>query len=241
MMLAIDAGNSRTKWGIFDDTGRLLATGGLDNAKIALLERYWRAHPQVRRGVLSCVGGETLAKHLEDICARLDLPLQRIRPMVGACGVRNGYADPQQLGSDRWAALVAAWQLMRGPCVVATAGTALTVDALSGEGVFLGGLIVPGYAMMRAALANGTAAVAPSHGVLCDFPTNTADAVHNGALAALVGAVMHVRGLLATREHTSPACLLAGGDAEMLAPMLAVEVVPDLVLRGLYLLGNAAA
>ncbi len=241
MMLAIDAGNSRTKWGVFDDAGRLLAQGGLDNADVALLERDWRACPQVRRAVLSCVGGEALAARLQEICAGLALPLRRIHAEVRACGVRNGYAEPQQLGSDRWAALVAGWQRVRGPCVVATAGTALTVDALSGQGEFLGGLIVPGYAMMRAALAGATAAVAPVGGALRDFPASTADAVHSGVLAALAGVVMRVHGSLAEREGAEPACLLAGGDAHLLAPLLPARVVPELVLHGLYLLENAVA
>lgn len=241
MMLAIDAGNSRTKWGVFDDAGQLRVSGGLDNADVALLARDWGACPRLSRAVLSCVGGAALAGRLRDICAGLGLPLRCIRAEAQACGVRNGYADPQQLGSDRWAALVAAWQQVRGPCVVATAGTALTVDALSGRGEFLGGLIVPGYAMMRAALAGSTAAVAPAGGVLRDFPANTADAVHSGALAALAGAVLHVHGRLAARERTAPACLLGGGDAPLLAPLLPAEVVPDLVLRGLFLLENVAA
>ena len=65
-----------------------------------------------------------------------------------ACGVRNGYDDPTRLGTDRWAAMVAAWQRGHAPCIVACAGTALTVDQLDDNGQFLGGAIVAGYHAM---------------------------------------------------------------------------------------------
>ncbi|MFO5197633.1 type III pantothenate kinase, partial [Salmonella enterica subsp. enterica serovar Typhimurium] len=51
------------------------------------------------------------------------------------CGVRSGYDDPAQLGVDRWAALIGARRLCDGACLVVNAGTALTVDALSDEGL----------------------------------------------------------------------------------------------------------
>ena len=76
------------------------------------------------------------------------------------CGVRSSYVDPAALGPDRWAALIGAWHLTGGACVVVNAGTTMTVDALNGEGVFLGGCIVPGAALMREALARDTANLA---------------------------------------------------------------------------------
>ena len=69
------------------------------------------------------------------------------------CGVRSSYADPARLGADRWAALIGARHLYQGACVVVNAGTTMTVDALSSESIFLGGCIVPGFELMRRALA----------------------------------------------------------------------------------------
>lgn len=238
MILAVDAGNSRTKWGLFDAAGTLLRHGAVDNHDIARLEQDWRDFPGELRVAVSNVAGAAVATRLQAVCDLLALPLRWIVASSAACGVRNGYAQPQQLGTDRWAALVAAWNEYRAPCVVASAGTALTVDALSGDGEFLGGLIVPGLSLMRAALGGGTAGVGDAAGHWRDFPISTADAVHSGALAAMGGAVRHMLAMLEARESRAPLCLLAGGDAQALAEILEFPVLPvqHLVLHGLFLI-----
>ncbi len=238
MILTVDAGNSRTKWGVFDAAGLLLRHGTVDNDDIARLAHDWRDFPGCRRVLISCVADAKTADNLRQLCGTLAFPVVWASVGASACGVRNGYVRPQQLGTDRWAALLAAWNEYRAPCVVAIAGTALTVDALSADGGFLGGLIVPGLGMMRAALSAGTAAVGDAPGRWSDFPTATADAVHSGALAALGGAVQHMCTMLQAREGVAPYCLLAGGDADALAATLdfPVLVVQHLVLRGLFLM-----
>ena len=75
---------------------------------------------------------------------------EQTRAEVERCGVRNLYERPEQLGPDRWAALIAARALhSSGPALVVNAGTATTVDMLSGDGRFLGGSILPGVELMR--------------------------------------------------------------------------------------------
>jgi type III pantothenate kinase len=240
MILAVDAGNSRTKWGLFDAEGALLAQGVVDNTAIAQLAGAWQGIRGCRQAVLSCVAGEAQAAELVALLDALNMPVHRLRASQAACGVRNGYASPAQLGTDRWAALIAAWNRHRGACVVATAGTALTVDALSGEGDFLGGLIVPGVRLMREVLATSTAGVAPAPGQWQDFPASTADAVYSGALAAMAGAVRRMGALLEAREGHAPLCLLSGGDAGVLADVLDSPAVieQNLVLQGLYWIGK---
>jgi type III pantothenate kinase len=126
----------------------------------------------------------------------------------------------------------------------------MTVDALSNEGVFLGGVIVPGLDLMRASLDRGTAQLKLQPGAFCYFPDNTADAMMSGAVNALVGAIERMRGYLAhTTQSTqstqstqgAPLVVLSGGAAEMIQPQLqtadssaaAVERVDNLVLDGL--------
>ena len=123
MILAVDAGNSRTKWGLFDAAGTLLRHGAVDNHDIARLEQDWRDVPGELRVTVSNVAGAAVATRLQAVCDRLALPLRWIVASSAAGGVRNGYAQPQQLGTDRWAALVAAWNEYRVPCVVASAGS----------------------------------------------------------------------------------------------------------------------
>jgi type III pantothenate kinase len=149
--------------------------------------------------------------------------------------VKSTYANPRQLGVDRWMGLIAARQRSQAPTLVVSAGTAMTVDALSADGVFLGGLIVPGVALMQQALRQGTARVAEGDGTWQAFPRTTADAVQSGIVTALCGAIQLQHARLAEIAGGVPRCLLTGGDADKLMPHLAlsVEHVPALVLEGM--------
>lgn len=118
--------------------------------------------------------------------------------------------------------------------LVVSAGTAMTIDALSAAGEFLGGLILPGMALMRSALQQGTARAAAPDGSWQAFPRCTADAAYSGIIAALLGAIRAQYDRLATRSGEPPGCLITGGGAEVLLPYLAIaaEHVPMLVLEG---------
>jgi type III pantothenate kinase len=151
------------------------------------------------------------------------------------CGVHNSYDDPAQLGCDRWAALIGARRLYGGAAVVVNAGTALTVDALAGDGVFVGGIIMPGAQLMRTALAGHTAALKLQPGKFSFFPNATGDAIISGAVDGLCGAVERMARFLEETGHTVPLCILSGGGAALIAPHLNLEVkvVDNLVLEGL--------
>jgi type III pantothenate kinase len=109
------------------------------------------------RIIVSNVGGDGARSGLSDLFAHWGVQPQWAVASAYQCGVRNYYADPTQLGSDRWASLIAAWRIQRQGCIVVSAGTAMTVDALSDTGEFLGGIIVPGLQLMQNALIRGTA------------------------------------------------------------------------------------
>ncbi|MDR2219633.1 MAG: type III pantothenate kinase [Methylobacillus sp.] len=238
MMLALDAGNTRIKWGVFDDADRLVQTGAVENHDLTALDGQLKTLHGLRRAAVSCVADETVATHLTRTLNALNIPALWLKSQAEACGVRNAYRHPETLGSDRWAALIAAWNIHHAPCIVVNAGTAMTVDALSAQGEFLGGLIVPGLSMMRNALARDTSASIPPEGEWRDFPQSTADAVQSGLLAASAGAVRHMEQLLAQREGRAPLCILCGGNADALAAALTMPVIqnPHLVLHGLMLL-----
>jgi type III pantothenate kinase len=165
---------------------------------------------------------------------------------ASALGVRNGYDDPARLGTDRWAALVAAWQRGLAPCIVACAGTALTVDQLDERGQFLGGAIVAGYHAMLGGLAGNTAALSVDAGDWTAQPTNTRDALATGAIDAMVGAIEHgqsrlTQRLLARGNRTTPRIVLTGGSAYRLLAHLPEgnSVIDSLVLEGVYLLAES--
>ncbi len=173
-----------------------------------------------------------IQKQLDDMA----LSSMWVAASAQSCGVKNSYKMPHQLGSDRWAALIAAWQLKKAACVVVNAGTAITIDALTAEGVFMGGMILPGLYLMRASLAANTAGLEQLSGTLTLFPQNTGDAMISGAIQAISGAVVQMHSTLAGYEKTVPHLLLTGGDSSALLAALddnapvAVETVEHLVL-----------
>jgi type III pantothenate kinase len=233
-LLAIDAGNTRIKWGVHE-AGAWHATGSVETGEAHKLDRALAPCAPIERAIACNVAGEAIERELKRIATTLGIGLRLVHATARAGGVVNGYRDAGQLGADRWAALVAARAAGAGATVVATAGTALTVDALSSAGEFLGGLIVAGPALMRRALQGGTAKLRDIDGHYADFPASTADAITSGAIQACVGAIEGVAHRLAQREGTPPTVLLSGGAARELSPHLGLahSVREHLVLEGL--------
>lgn len=233
-ILAIDAGNSRIKWGWFDgadwETRAWVAT-----AQAARLGSALASSPAPGAIVVANVAGAAVRDAITSAVGSFGIAPRWVRGAARQCGVVSSYADPAQLGADRWAALIGAWHLVQGPCAVVNAGTTMTVDALSGEGVFLGGCIVPGAELMRASLARDTAQLPLQDGRFAYFPDCTADAIASGAVNALAGAVERMLRNMEQSGEQSPIVVISGGAAPLIAPHLnaRVEVVDNLVLEGL--------
>ena len=239
-VLAVDAGNSRVKWalahgGDWRERGAVATSHARDLA--AALSRV----PSPDRIVVSNVAGERAGAEIDAALARFGVRVHHVVACAEQCGVRSSYAAPEQLGPDRWAALIAARHLYDGPCVVVNAGTTMTVDALSSEGVFLGGFIVAGYALMRDALAANTARLKLQDGAFSYFPDNTGDAIASGALNALGGAVERMARYMIATGEAEPGVVLSGGDAALIAPRLEergrLQLADNLVLEGLLCIG----
>src|SRR5438067_7799955 len=193
MILVIDSGNSRMKWGLYGPRGWLVQ-GVVSNAELATLAlRDWQNLPRPSRAIGVNVAGEAARVRVEGQLARWRLPIQWLTATAEAAGVINRYANPAQLGADRWAALVAARRraveddVSPPPCVVINAGTAVTIDALDSDGVFHGGGILPGLRLMLQSLADRTSALKVAAGEFRDSPTNTAHAVYSGLRQAIRG------------------------------------------------------
>ena len=243
--LVIDVGNSRMKWGLRGARG-WLAQGITPNNEIgALSVRDWHNLPRPVRAVGVNVAGEAPRVRVEAQLTRWRVTPEWLVASEYACGVTNRYARPAQLGADRWASLVAAWRrstatdLFPPACVVVNAGTAVTIDALDVDGVFHGGLILPGMRLMLQVLAENTAGLKVAPGEFRAFPDNTPDALYSGAMRAVCGAIE----LMREQIDTNPAhvrCYLAGGAAPEIAQHLnpPVEIVEDLVLEGVLALAG---
>lgn len=232
MIIAIDAGNSRIKWGLHDGT-RWLDTGVLATADVAWLSEAADEWP-ANAGVVICnVAGSEVAERLSSLLAQRHAAISFLHGSAAACGVRSTYERAGQLGADRWAALIGARAMFAGACLVVCAGTATTVDLLDAEGVFRGGLILPGFDLMRAALARNTAQLPLAEGVFCAEPRNTMDAIVSGCLQAQLGAIERMFSAIAADPGAR--CLLTGGAAERLAAHLKIpfQLVDNLILNGL--------
>jgi type III pantothenate kinase len=236
-MLLVDSGNSRIKWALAEDQEWRLE-GAVDQSAGALWQAF-AALPQPDGVIVSNVAGDDAEQRIRAACAAWPCPVRIIAASGALLGVQNGYDRPGQLGSDRWAALIAAWHRERAACLVVNCGTATTIDALSPQGEFLGGLILPGIEMMRRSLAAGTAQLAQESGSWSRFPRNTGDAVFSGAIQATAGAIRRQFEMLGA---DGARCLLSGGAADTVQPHLDIphERVPDLVLHGLHRIGLEA-
>ena len=241
MNLLVDIGNSRVKWATLDH-GVLGPQSAADHSAWGLAE--WRtelARIAPHRVIAACVGAGAARDALTAATrAALGRDPEFVIATEYAAGVRNGYANPGQLGVDRWLAVIGAFKRYRTACCVIDAGTALTVDAIDADGQHLGGFIVPGPRLMVRSLHIGTTDLADrsAWGGSADptrFPTNTREAIEQGCLVALARLVDDAIDRLTERAGQPPKLVLTGGDAALLMPVLRrpVDIVPDLVLQGL--------
>jgi len=246
MLLLLDVGNSRLKWGLVR-TNHWIAHGAVAKQDIGTLAlTQWQNLPRPQYALGVNVAGEAVRVRVEAQLARWRVQPYWLVATEFECGVHNYYHVPAQLGGDRWAGLLAAWQRVQEPCLVVNAGTALTIDVLDaheGEGRFRGGLIVPGLRIMRQALADYTAALKMAPGEYEVFPTSTANAMWTGAIRAACGAIERSRASLveATKSTGPVPIILTGGSAIELVPYLSapLTVVDNLVLEGVLAIAMA--
>ncbi len=231
MIACLDSGNSRIKWGVHDGT-RWLVQGAVAQADVAGLACLPADWPAVERVMFANVAGPAAGQRIRQQLGAWQALLVEAAARRQQCGVSNLYDCPERLGVDRWCALIGARHLQAGPAVVIMAGTATTIDALDGEGRFLGGLILPGVGLMLDSLAAGTAALPYADGHYADFPRCTADAIVSGVIDAQLGAIERAYRRLGEADAC---CVVSGGYAEKLAAHLALphRVVPNLPLEGL--------
>jgi len=230
-ILALDAGNTRIKWGVHDGQG-WRTRGAIDTAQAATLKDALRAAGPFASAIACNVAGPEVRARIVEACGATF-----VTAVAEQLGVRNRYSDPTQLGADRWAALIAAHHGGKGNKLVVNVGTALTVDALTASGEFLGGLIVPGPALMRRSLDRGTAGLRLTEGRFEPLPRSTPDAITSGALQACIGAIERLGKAMASQGAAPERIILSGGAAAEIEAMLPYPHIhrETLVLEGLVL------
>ena len=243
--LAIDVGNTRLKWALYETPDRdapLLAQGAefLDHID-RLAEGAWAQLPPPTRMLGCVVAGDAVKRRVQEQMDELwDVSSHWVVSSAREAGLRNGYDHPSRLGCDRWVAMIGARHhlLARGPArplIVVMVGTAVTVEAVDTEGTFLGGLILPGHGIMLRALESGTAGLHVPTGEVRPFPTNTSDALTSGGTYAIAGAVECMVQHLARHCGVEPVCMMTGGAGWKMAPSMTrpFELVDNLIFDGL--------
>lgn len=244
-ILVVDIGNSRLKWA--HARARALSNIGVavhDGDIGACLDRAWASLPPPARVVFACVAGSGAAAAAQQwIETRWRQTPHQVQAAAAGYGIRNRYDTPEQLGADRWAALIGAWRLSPAAQCVIDCGTAVSLSVLNARGDFVGGALMPGLATARACLYARTP-LPPAAGIEAhSLARNTADAIAAGTLFGVVGGIERL--LADYRAHVDahlPA-VLTGGDADIVAAQLSgtVAVVPNLVLGGLAYIAEAPA
>ncbi|HKY01134.1 MAG TPA: type III pantothenate kinase [Burkholderiales bacterium] len=237
MILAIDAGNTRIKWGLRDRARKeWLATGSASVSELERLHEAWQDVPAPQQIAIANVAGPAVRGTLAELVERWSVEPKWLQSEAESCGIKNDYLQPQRLGVDRWAAMIAAWAAYRQAALVVMAGTATTIDVLDERGHFRGGVILPGMGVMKRSLVENTAALAMAPGNYKPLPRTTEDAIESGCVNAQLGAIERMH-----RELPSNApCILSGGGAPALLRHLNIPVqhVEHLVLEGVVRLAE---
>ncbi len=251
MLLCIDLGNTNITFGLFADQDmvnnwriktdhhkmpdeygilmvNLLADGGFA--------------PQAIKGVCLCSVVPPLVSIFQQALARFFAkePLV-VRALAGVkTGVKICYDNPREVGADRIVDAAAVYRLYGGPVCVVDFGTATTFDAISADGDYLGGAIVPGIGISAEALFNKAAKlpridlVRPPRAI----GTNTVHSMQSGLLFGYAGLVEGMVARFRAEMGPNTRVVATGGLAEVMAKETDVidEIDPWLTLRGLKII-----
>jgi type III pantothenate kinase len=249
MNLFLDIGNARIKWAVQDSTAWKTGDPLVRHQRAFkdLARPAWKDLETPARVIVSSVAGEDYRKSVHTwVKRRWKVIPEFLYTEAHQCGVSNAYSVPERLGSDRWASLLAVHAHYKGPAVVIDCGTAITIDAIAGDGTHLGGLIVPGMDLMTTALTEGAPGVQIQEKDTQEVSLlgrSTEAAVSGGVLYAAVALIDRVCLDLKVELGNASTILLTGGDAIRILPLLSCkpEYDPDLVLKGLAVFAEESA
>jgi len=245
MSLLVDVGNSRIKWAIstkltIDNHGSFILK------KLSLresLDSHWQQIKNPKHVWISNVAGKGIALTLSDFIKDkwgINPVFAQVQRESG--GVVNGYEDANQLGIDRWLAIVAAWNKYHAPTCIVDCGTAITIDGISNTGRHIGGLIIPGIDLMLNTLNTATYGIntGAKYTPKLDFGLSTSACIVNGTGFTVVSLIDKVVEKIQSEHAKEICCVISGGYAEKINHLLSFnfDAEPHLVLHGLSLLAK---
>ncbi len=200
MLLVVDAGNTQTVVGLYDgdvlvDHWRMGTDAERTSDEHALVIGQFLAQRGLDYDAVSGVALSSTVPRLTPALREMTERYFRAPPVVLEPGARSGiailYDNPREVGADRIANAVAAYDLFGGPTIVVDFGTATTVDATSARGEYLGGAILPGVEISldalfaRAAALSRVPLVAPRRAI----GKSTVESIQAGAIFGFAAAV----------------------------------------------------
>lgn len=228
MILLLDIGNSRIKTATL--RGPEVCPGNtVVHADEGAVERLLAGIVHRPSAVYRvCVAGDVVASRVDNWCrTHWGLTPVVLRSQLECAGVTNAYTDPQTLGVDRWAAIIGAYQVVRGAVLAVDCGTVCTADLVDAQGQHRGGALTPGLRMQRESLVQGTAGirvmdVGRESGVR--FGTSTAECIESGTREAVIGFIHQMARYAEELLGGAVTLMLTGGDAPSLLSGLGRDV-----------------
>jgi len=238
--LLLDGGNSQLKWA-WVENGTFSEVGRAPYRDLTQLGEEWLQFADDNVKIVGCAVCGSVKKAMVE--EQLTRPVEWLSSMPQALGIRNHYRRPEEHGSDRWFNALGSRRFTHNACVVVSCGTAVTTDALTEDNHYLGGTIMPGFHLMKEAMALKTANLNRPIGKVYPFPTTTPNAIASGMMDAVCGALMMMHGRLKDKTGGGKPVdiIITGGGAARVVQALPesfvhdnqVKIVDNLVIHGL--------
>jgi type III pantothenate kinase len=242
MRLVIDAGNTTLSHGLYD--GELIMPSRIRSGEIKttqdfsdLVDDALKASENSIDQIVVCAGVSRIRALIYEYAHVSDIPVHFVYGS-NLCGAKISYETPETIGPDRIANAIAAQHIYSKNVIVVDCGTAITIDAINGEGIFVGGIIAPGIETQRNALIQSAPALPEVELTLPDdiLGTNTIDCIKSGVLYGASSMIDSVVKKIAAKNGFDT-FVLTGGNAHILKPILETDSIFDefFTLKGLAL------
>lgn len=238
--LLLDGGNSQLKWA-WVENGTFSEVRRAPYRDLTQLGEEWLQFADDDVKIVGCAVCGSVKKAMVE--EQLTRPVEWLSSMPQALGIRNHYRRPEEHGSDRWFNALGSRRFTQNACIVVSCGTAVTTDALTEDNHYLGGTIMPGFHLMKEAMALKTANLNRPIGKVYPFPTTTPNAIASGMMDAVCGALMMMHGRLKDKTGGGKPVdiIITGGGAARVVQALPesfvhdnqVKIVDNLVIHGL--------
>ena len=249
MLLVIDVGNTNTVLGVFKGTTLLaqwrLTTNRAQTAdEYGILIRNLFSLEGIQADHIAAIMIASVVPPLNILLEEMAEKYFHLEAFFLGPGLRTGmaihYDNPQEVGADRIANSVAAFEKYGGPCVIVDFGTAITFDVVSENGEYMGGVIAPGIGISSEALFQRAARLPrveirePERVI----GTNTVSSMQSGLFYGAVGLVDGILDRLFHELGKKTKVIATGGQALLVAAVSKYKppVEPSLTLEGLRII-----